>query len=236
MFEDSTFESTGKIRTRSRRWMFVTFALNASVLLALILIPLINPEALPRISSIMLIEAPAPPPDAPRPVHVPPGAVAVQRSFDLSTFTAPSHIPPHIDYTNIHEIPDSSGVWTEMSGDPKIPSGDNPFGVDRRPAVVVSQPKGPTNVSKGVMEGLLLRKVVPSYPPFAKASRTEGTVVLQATISKSGQIENLRVVTGSPMLTQAAMSAVSQWLYRPYLLNGQPVEVETTVNVDFRLN
>ena len=82
---------------------------------------------------------------------------------------------------------------------------------------------------------MLLDKITPQYPAIAKAARIQGTVVLQATISKSGSIENLRVVSGPPMLQQAAMDAVRTWRYKPYLLNGDPVEVETTVNVVFNL-
>ena len=73
------------------------------------------------------------------------------------------------------------------------------------------------------------------YPAIAKATGTQGTVVLQAVISKTGAIKNLRVVSGSPMLQQAALDAVGHWRYRPFLLNGEPVEVETTVNVVFSL-
>lgn len=234
MFEDSTFESNGKIHTRSRRWMLVTFALNASVLLALILIPLIYPEAIPRIATIMLVEAPAPPPETPRPVHVPPGAVMVQPTFDPRTFTAPSQIPPHIDYTPVPEVfrPVGPGLET-ASGESTNP--DNPFGNDRHPQIVVEKPKGPIAVSTGVMQGLIMHQVVPSYPPIPKNAHIEGTVVLTATISKAGRIENLHVVSGSAMFNQAAMDAVAQWVYKPYLLNGQPVEVETTVNVVFKL-
>jgi protein TonB len=76
---------------------------------------------------------------------------------------------------------------------------------------------------------------MPQYPAIAKAARIQGTVVLQATISKSGTIENLRVLSGPPMLQQSAMEAVKTWRYRPYLLNGEPVEVETQVNVIFTL-
>ncbi len=76
---------------------------------------------------------------------------------------------------------------------------------------------------------------MPPYPAIAKAAGVQGTVILQATISKSGTIENLRVVSGPAMLQQAALDAVKTWRYRPYLLNGQPVEVETTVNVVFSL-
>jgi protein TonB len=82
---------------------------------------------------------------------------------------------------------------------------------------------------------MLLQKTQPVYPPIAKAARVSGTVVLQATISKTGAIENLRVVSGPAMLQQAALDAVRSWRYRPYLLNNEPVEVETTVNVIFTL-
>ncbi|HEX4581961.1 MAG TPA: energy transducer TonB, partial [Acidobacteriaceae bacterium] len=75
----------------------------------------------------------------------------------------------------------------------------------------------------------------PAYPPIARAARISGTVVLQATISKTGTIENLRVISGPPMLTQSALEAVKTWRYKPYQLNGEPVEVETTVNVVFNL-
>jgi len=85
------------------------------------------------------------------------------------------------------------------------------------------------------MQGNLLVKTMPQYPAIAKAARIQGTVVLQATISKSGTIENLHVVSGPPMLQQAAMDAVRSWRYKPYLLNGDPVEVETQVNVVFNL-
>jgi periplasmic protein TonB len=235
MFEDSTFESTGKIRTRSRRWMLVTFALNASVLLAFILIPLIYPEALPSISTIMLMEAPAPPLETPRPVHVPPNAVVVHTDFNPNIFTAPRTIPTGIPADTSIEIAEPTRIWGEMGGNGDNTSPDNPFGAGRRTQVVETKPKGPIPVSTGVMRGLLIRQVVPNYPPIAKAAHLEGTVVLTATISKAGRIENLRVVSGSAMFTQAAMDSVAQWVYRPYLLNGQPVEVETSVSVVFKL-
>jgi protein TonB len=85
------------------------------------------------------------------------------------------------------------------------------------------------------MAGNLILKVTPNYPPIAKAARVQGTVVLQATISKTGSIENLRVITGPQMLQQAALDAVKAWRYRPYLLSGEPVEVDTTINVVFTL-
>ncbi len=83
--------------------------------------------------------------------------------------------------------------------------------------------------------GDLIRKVQPEYPALARSARIQGAVVLQAVISKQGMIENLRVLTGHPMLVPAAIDAVRQWRYRPYILNGEPVEVETQVTVNFSL-
>jgi len=91
-------------------------------------------------------------------------------------------------------------------------------------------------VSQGVSQGLLIHRVQPSYPPLARQARVQGTVVLQALIGKDGTIQNLHVVSGHPMLTSSALEAVKQWRYKPYYLNGEPVEVETTVNVVFTLS
>jgi protein TonB len=101
--------------------------------------------------------------------------------------------------------------------------------------VVRNEPKGPLHVSTGVESALLVRKTVPVYPSLARAMHVEGTVALAATISKGGTIENLRVVSGPPILQGAALDAVKTWLYRPYLLDGAPVEVETTINVIFSM-
>jgi protein TonB len=86
------------------------------------------------------------------------------------------------------------------------------------------------------MEGNLIHKVQPVYPPMARAVRVQGTVVLKAIISRSGGIENLQVLSGHPMFVKAAIDAVSQWRYRPYILNDEPVEVETQITVNFLLS
>jgi TonB family protein len=90
-------------------------------------------------------------------------------------------------------------------------------------------------VSAGVAGGMLIRKIPPQYPSIAKTARVSGTVVLSATISKNGKVENLQVISGPVMLRQAALDAVRNWEYKPYLLNHQPTEVQTTINVDFNL-
>ena len=87
----------------------------------------------------------------------------------------------------------------------------------------------------GRSTGLLIRKVPPTYPPLARQARIQGVVILQAQISKEGNIENLQLISGHPMLAPAAIEAVKQWKYKPYLLNGEPVEVETQVQVNFTL-
>lgn len=232
MFEDSTFESTGRIRTRSRGWMIATFAFNAAILIALILIPLLYPEALPRVVQAILMEAPPTPVEEPRPVARP--AVA-QTQIAAGVLVAPTRIPrePYIPATA--EPPGNINVTNLAFGGPDGGPSGLPHGAGTRP-VVVNVQSASAHVSSGVMQGYLIRRVVPEYPAIGREIRLEGTVVLQATISKSGTIENLRVVSGPAMLQQAALDAVKQWQYKPYLLNGEPVEVETTVNVEFRLN
>jgi protein TonB len=108
------------------------------------------------------------------------------------------------------------------------------LGTGPAPKVQAAPPKEIV-ASAGVMQGSRIAGETPQYPAIAKAARIQGTVVLQATISKSGTIENLRVINGPPMLQSAAMEAVRGWRYKPYLLNGEPVEVETQVNVVFSL-
>jgi protein TonB len=91
-------------------------------------------------------------------------------------------------------------------------------------------------VSQGVTQGMVLHKVQPTYPPLARTARVQGSVVLAAVIGKDGAIQNLHVLSGHPLLQQAALEAVKQWKYRPYILNGEPVEVDTQVTVNFTLS
>lgn len=235
MFEDSTFESTGRIRTRSRRWMFAAFTFNGSIVLALILVPLINPAALPFHSGISLIEAPPPPPAAPdQPTPQPAHASQGGGEFAPVSLLPPKLVPNKIDMDG-GPAPDLR-IGVPGSDGPGIPGGvPNGFPVERGTPVVVLVPKGPVRLPSTIVEGMLIRKTIPVYPSIGIAIHAQGTVVLQATISKTGTIENLRVISGPPLLQQAALDAVKTWQYRPYLLNDQPVEVETTVNVVFTM-
>jgi protein TonB len=238
MFEDSTFESAGRIHTRSRSWSLAALAFNAMILAALIVIPLIYPEALPQRLMSILVTVPPPAPETPKTVPQQPRTVGTfqgRPEFVDMRLTAPTQIPPHIrQVTGPEPVPGGDRLLTMDNGaDPSgSPFGHGVFSTPR----IVAEARGPVTISQGVAEGMVLQRILPRYPPIAVASRTQGTVVLQAIISKTGTIDKLRVVSGSPMLQQAALEAVSQWRYRPYLLSGQPVEVETTINVVFSLN
>ena len=102
-------------------------------------------------------------------------------------------------------------------------------------SIPVSQPNlaAKVQVSSGVAQGLLVHQVTPRYPAQARQAHVQGTVVLQALIGKDGSVRNLHALSGPPMLTQAAVDAVKQWRYKPYYLDGQPVEAETQINVKF---
>jgi len=90
-------------------------------------------------------------------------------------------------------------------------------------------------ISQGVSQGLLIKKVQPVYPPNALRMRAEGTVKLTATVSTTGNVTDVKAISGEALLTQAAMDAVKQWKYKPYLLNGDPVEIKTEVTINFKL-
>jgi len=93
----------------------------------------------------------------------------------------------------------------------------------------------PRRVAQGVSEVLLIKKVKPKYPKAARAAGIQGSVVLQIVVDSNGKVKNLKPVSGDPSLTPAAVDAVKKWKYRPYVLNGQRVEMETQVVVAFKL-
>ncbi len=114
-------------------------------------------------------------------------------------------------------------------------------GAGTGPVIVAAAPKpkpptGPARISSGVVSGLKTSGSQPVYPPIARAAHMQGQVTLHAIISKTGSIESLTAVSGPEMLKGAALDAVKTWHYKPYLLNGEPTEVDTTVIVNFNLN
>ena len=243
MFEDSLLESGGKNSKLKRRgpWAtVVSFIIQVGLIGVLVLIPLIYTEALPK-QQLMgyLVAPPPPPPPPPPPAAVPVKVVKPQTEIDSGQLKAPTAIPKKIAMIREDEAPPSSGgVVGGVLGGTAGGAVGGVLGsiVSSTPTAV---PKAATpqrvKVSAGVTTGLLIRKVQPVYPPLAKQARISGTVVLQAVIGKDGTIQNLRAVSGPPMLIQSAIDAVRQWKYKPYFLNGEPVEVDTQVTVNFTL-
>jgi periplasmic protein TonB len=238
MFEDSLVESQGRIRTQSRWFAIGSFFAQAVLLVLLVLYPLLNPLALPRQAVERLLVAP-PPPMAPAHVETRASAPAAhQPVISLQDqLQAPSKIPSHIATINgsAAQTPPGFNVIGGSQDGPGIPGGI-PLG-SPPPAVTLAPRPAPKRIliSTGVATGLLLSPIRPVYPAIAKVARIQGTVLIAATISRQGTIENLQVMEGPPMLRQAAIDAVAAARYRPFLLNGEPVEVETSIRVIFSL-
>ncbi len=241
MFEDALMESSHRIKTRSRYWSFLAVLINCSVLIALIVWPLLHPDALPVQIMAALLVAPSPPPPAPL-AQTTQQRLQIRSELLDNQIQAPSKIPKEIKLD--HEAASSQPTMVSVIGSDGTADGarggslnDLFSDIGTGPAVVKPSTPPKLSISSGVMAGNLLDKykTVPQYPAIARAARIQGTVVLQATIARDGTIQNLRVINGPPMLQQAAIDAVRSWRYKPYLLNGEPVEVETTINVVFNL-
>jgi protein TonB len=151
-----------------------------------------------------------------------------QASHELK-LTPLENSPPQVE-VGLVGIPGETG--NRWNGDSIINSITNSISNFSLPPI---PPRQPPRVSR-MMEGNLILRVQPLYPPLAKQARIQGQVVLRAVISRAGSIENLQVLSGHPMLVQSAIDAVKQWRYRPYSLNGEAVEVETQVTVNFVLS
>jgi protein TonB len=244
MFEDSLVESGGRIKTKQGATTAISFVLQILLIGLLVLLPLIFTEALPRQQLMTFLVAPPPPPPPPPPPAAAPVHVIkkMQSDLDNGQLRTPTAIPKKVAMIKEDEPPPpSTGVAGVVGGVPGGVPGGAMGGVlgsviGGVPATVpkVATPQR-VRVSQGVSQGLLIHQVKPNYPPLARQARIQGVVVLQALISKDGTIQNLRMISGHPMLAPAAIDAVKQWKYKPYFLNGEPVEVETTINVNFTL-
>ena len=244
MFEDSLIESGNKLKTKRLSTTILSFVLQVLLLGMLILIPLIYTDALPKQQLMTFLVAPPPPPPPPPP----PAAAAPVRVVKIASelvngqLRTPTKIPEKVQMIREEDAPPpmmGSGV---MGGVPGGVPGGSMGGVIGGiiGSATAAVPKVATpqrvRVSLGVSQGLLIRKVTPNYPPLARQARIQGQVLLQAEISKEGTIQNLQLISGHPMLAPAAIEAVKQWRYKPYLLNGEPVAVETQVVVNFSLS
>jgi protein TonB len=241
MFEDSLIESGGKLKTKRGRTSAVAFIIEFMIIGVMVLIPLIFTEALPKGQMMFLLVAPPPPPPPPPPAAAVVHVKQIQTDIVNGELRTPTKIPQKVKMIQEDEAPPAMATTGVVGGVPGGVPGGSMGGVmgSILSATPVAVPKIATptrvRVSLGVSQGLLIRKVPPAYPPLARQARIQGVVILQAQISKEGNIQNLQLISGHPMLAPAAIEAVKQWKYKPYLLNGEPVEVDTQVQVNFTL-
>lgn len=236
MFAESLLESVGGRRTNQRWTALASLSLEAAVIGVLILLPLLENQGFPRALWISSPTATVPPP---RGVRNPGHNAGGHRSPDAVSLVLlpPSSIPRITDLT-----PDGQGPNSDATG-PDMPLG-LPNGVDHSPGPMFDPPGAPPRPTAPstpprpsfVSEANVVYRVLPVYPPIARQIGAQGPVVLRAVIARDGAVDSLRVVSSAhPTLNQAALEAVSQWRFRPYLLNGVAVEVEAQITVNFIL-
>jgi protein TonB len=245
MFEEMVVSNPGGNKKTNKPWtVMLSMLVQAAFVTVIILIPLIYTEALPKASLTTFLTAPPPPPPPPPPpvaaqiVHVKPQV----HLMDAGKLVAPKVIPKEIKIIKEDAEPDP-GMMGVSGGVPGgVPGGQMGGVIGGVIGGVGGAPPPPkptqTRIRQGgaVTAASLINKVQPSYPPLARQTRISGTVRLHAIISKAGSVQQLEVISGHPLLVQAALDAVRQWKYRPTTLNGEPVEVDTTVDVIFSLN
>jgi protein TonB len=240
MFEDSLIESGNKLKTKRLATSIVSFFGQFLLLGILILIPLIYTEALPKTQLMTFLVAPPPPPPPPPPPAAVVKVVKIQSDLVNGQLRQPTKIPQKVQIIKEEEAPPAmaGGVMGGVPGG--VPGGSMGGVIGGMINSTAAIPKVATpqrvRVSQGVSAGNLIKRVQPNYPPLARQARIQGQVVLQAEISKEGTIQNLQLISGHPMLAPSAIEAVKQWRYKPYLLNGEPVAVETQVVVNFTLS
>ncbi len=240
MFADSFCDSGWSNRSHRGWTTLFSFGLQALAIGCLLLLPLLYTQGLPRLAALAPLLAPAPLPAVPAAQHPNP-ASAAQSNMTGIRLISPPQIPQSINMLTETAAPppmvDPGAIGVSHgTGDPGA-RGTVPgsiLGSDQilpPPPPPAAHPRPST-----MMEGNLVLRVQPDYPAPARQLRVQGKVVLRAVISREGTIENLQVVSGHPMLVRAAVDAVRQWRYRPYVLNGEPVDVETEVTVNFVLS
>ena len=230
---DQMIVSTKGTKTHKSWTVGLSALVQLLVVFVLILIPLIYTEALPKELTSMFLVAPAPPPPPPAAIvkTVRPKFVEPQR------MVAPTVIPKKVEIVK-DEAPDVAGTAGGF-GVPGGVAGGVLGGIVGGAAPPPPPPRpvqtGPVRIGGNVMQAKAIDRVQPTYPAIARAAHVQGTVVLHAIIAKDGTVQQLQLVSGPPLLVNAAMDAVRQWRYSPTELNGEPVEVDTTIQVVFTL-
>ena len=240
MFADSLLETSWAQRSRRGWTTLSSLGLQALAAAFLLLLPLIPTTTFPQLRPLSPPVSLAPPP-GPLPTSSHPQSTATSQSDMLGkVLLAPRRIP-----IGVRNVVDDTAAPQLGAGGPYVPgstgSGDpnqmlNSIFTGAKPALPAPPPPAHMVRLSRMREGDLIYQVKPEYPSLARSARIQGPVVLQAVISRQGTIENLRVLTGHPMLVRAAVAAVIQWRYRSYVLNDEPVEVETQITVNFSLS
>ncbi len=244
MFEQTFVEGSGRTKTP---WTTAAgFIFQALLLGMAVLVPMIWTDVLPAGQLKSLLVAPPPPPPPPPPPAEAPKAVQVRiipRQFDAGRLMAPKSVPTQIAQISESELPPpsagggvpgglGSGASGVLSG---LLGGSAPMLAPPPPPKKEEKVIQRIQVGGKVQEARLINRIIPTYPPLARSTRIQGHVILSAIISKEGTIQELRLVSGHPMLAPAAMEAVKKWIYKPTLLNEEPVEVSTEIDVNFTL-
>jgi protein TonB len=248
LFADILLDVDGGQRRRRSSTAVLSFIFHCFFVSVLLLVPLWYTDTLPKQQLLTFLVAPPPPPPPPAPAAPAPQVVRRMESELIDgRLRTPSRIPEAIRMIREEEAPppltSGAGVVGGVPGG--IPGGQlggviggivGSIPNTAAPKLVLPTAPKRIRISEGITKGQLIQKATPIYPRVAVQARIQGAVVLSARISTTGEIQDLEVVSGHPMLIPAALDAVKVWRYRPFLLNGQPVEVETRITVNFTLS
>jgi periplasmic protein TonB len=241
MFNDLVVSGANSTKTHKSWTVLVSTIIQAALLGILIVIPLIYTEALPKGMLTTFIVPPPPPPPPPPPAAIQRIVKPIVHIIKNGQMMAPTVIPKKIEMIKEDPTPPDVGSSNGVVGGIAGGSAGGVLGGiiggvgGGPPPPPPPKSNKPLRVGGAVIAANLIRQVQPVYPPIAKTAHISGTVVLHAIISKDGTIEQLEYISGPPLLMKNAMDAVRQWRYRPTMLNGEPVEVDTTVSVVFTL-
>jgi len=230
--------SASKSGDWKRATMPIAYLFEAILLGSIILYPLMYTQTLPQAQLMTMLVAPPPPPPPPPPAPPAPKVIIHKVSME-DLLKAPTVIPKTIQQVkDTPEPPQASGVVGGVPGG--VPGGSMGGvigGMVGAPPPPPPKPAAPKRITVGgqVEESKKIYAPPPEYPQIAKMARVQGLVRLAAVISKDGTIQDLHLISGPPLLVNAAMQAVARWRYQPTLLNGEPVDVDTEIDVNFTL-
>ncbi|HLW80208.1 MAG TPA: energy transducer TonB [Terriglobia bacterium] len=237
--------SASKTGQWKRATMPLAYIVEVIMVGALVLYPLIEYGELPKSTLMVSLTAPPPPPPPPPPPAAAPPKVVIHRVTVEDIMKAPTVIPKTITPIKDQPEPPPQAAVGVVGGVPGgVPGGSAGGviggiigGVGTAPPPPPPKAATPKRIRVGgqVESAKLIFQPKPDYPPLAKMARIQGTVRLEAVISKDGTIQDLKTVSGHPLLVKAALDAVQRWRYQPTLLNGEPVEVVTEIDVNFTL-